>query len=235
MEKVETFRAKNLSSQSRLFLTPRARKSFTKLRQAFVKALILNYFDPKHHIIIEKDVSGYAIGEIFSQLTLDDLGQWYLVAFFSRKMIPAETWYETYDRELLTIVEAFKTWKYYLEGYKYEVLVFTDYNNLQRFMDTKNPSSRQVCWTQKLSRYHFQIDYQYSKTNWAANIFTWYPQRSFKEEKTLEAKNTKILHRLQSLLTWISGLNISGMSVSGLGEVPFLLHQVLIYRTTVLL
>ena len=74
-------------------------------------------------------------------------------------MIPAKTWYETYNGELLAIVKAFKTWKHYLEGCKYEVLMLTDHNNLQRFIDTKNLSSKQVQWAQELSRYHFQIDY----------------------------------------------------------------------------
>ncbi len=55
------------------------------------------------------DVFGYAIGGILSQLTLDNLSQWYSVAFFSRKMIPAQTWYETHNNELLAIVKALKT------------------------------------------------------------------------------------------------------------------------------
>ncbi len=74
MEKSEATRANNLSSQLELFLTPKARKAFTKLRQTFVEAPILNHFDPEHHIQIETDVSGYAISRIFSQLTSDDLG-----------------------------------------------------------------------------------------------------------------------------------------------------------------
>ncbi len=60
-----------------------------------------------------------------------EIGQWYPVAFLYQKMIPAETWYETHDQELLTIVKFFKTWRHYLEGCKYEVLVLTDYNNLR--------------------------------------------------------------------------------------------------------
>ncbi len=93
-------------------------------------------------------------------MTSDDLGQWYLVAFCFKNMIPAETRYETYDGELLAIVEAFKTWRHYFTSCKYEVLMLTDYNNLQRFMDTKNLSSRQVRWAQELSSYQFRIDYQ---------------------------------------------------------------------------
>ncbi len=157
-EKVEASRAKNLG-QSGLFLIADARRAFTDLRQAFIEAPILNHFDPEHHIRIETDTSGYAIGGILSQLTSDNSGQWHPVAFFSRKIILPETWCETHNGELLAIVEAFKTWRHYLKGCKHEVLVLTDHNNLQRFMDTKNLSSRQVRWAQKLSRYHFRIDY----------------------------------------------------------------------------
>ena len=74
-------------------------------------------------------------------------------------MISTETQYETYDKELLAIVKAFKTWKCYLEGCKHEVLVLTDHNNLQRFMETKNLNYRQVRWAQKLLWYYFRIDY----------------------------------------------------------------------------
>ena len=60
-------------------------------------------------------------------------------------MILAETKYETHNHEFLAIVETFKTWGYYLEGSQREVLIFTNHNNLQRFMDTKILSSKQVC------------------------------------------------------------------------------------------
>ena len=45
-------------------------------------------------------------------------------------MIPAKTWYKTYDSKFLAIVEAFKIWRHYLKGCKQEILVFIDYNNL---------------------------------------------------------------------------------------------------------
>ncbi len=128
-EKAEASRAKNLG-QSGLFFTADARRAFAELRQAFLEAPILNHFDPKRHIRIETDASDYAIGRVLSQLTSDDSGRWHLVVFFSRKMIPTETRYETHDGKLLAIVEAFKTWRHYLEGCKHEILVLIDHNNL---------------------------------------------------------------------------------------------------------
>ena len=73
------------------YLTPDAKRAFTQLRQAFTKAPILRHFDPECHIRIEIDASGYAIGGVLSQLTLNNLGQWHPVAFYSQKMILAET------------------------------------------------------------------------------------------------------------------------------------------------
>ena len=99
------------------FFTSGAKLVFTKLRQAFFMAPIFYHFDPERYIRIEMDISGFAIGEILSQLTSNNLGQWHPVAFFSCKMILAEIRYKTHDGELLAIVEAFKTYWHYLEGF----------------------------------------------------------------------------------------------------------------------
>ena len=100
----KTSKSKNLSKFKKTvetgFFTPRAKLAFTKFRQAFFKAPILHHFNPEHHIWIETDASGYAIGGVVSQLTSEDLGRWHPLAFFSHKMILMETRYKTYDNEL---------------------------------------------------------------------------------------------------------------------------------------
>ena len=218
------------------FLTPKARSTFNRLRLTFTEAPILWHFDPECHIRIETDASGYAIVGVLSQLasgtspdrvvTKTNLGQWHPVAFFSRKMILAETRYETHDGELLAIVEAFKTWRHYLEGCKHEVLVLTDHNNLRRFMDTKSLSSRQVRWAQELSWYYFQIDYCQGKANATADALLKFSKKSQDEEKELRAETSRILHRLQNLLT--------SASLASLSSRPSHLHQVFICGTYVL-
>ena len=74
-----TSKSKNLSKSKKTvasdFFTPGAKLAFIELRQAFLKAPILHHLNPEHHIQIETDVSGYAIGEFFSQLTSDDSGR----------------------------------------------------------------------------------------------------------------------------------------------------------------
>ena len=140
-------------------------------------------------------------------------------------MIPAKTSYTIHDGELLAIVEAFKTWRHYLEGCKHKVLVLTNHNNLRRFMDTKSLSSKQVRWAQELSRYHFRIDYCQGKANGATDALFRFLQRNEDEEEKLRTENTRILHRLQSSLT---NTTLSGLfTFSSLSP----LHQVLIYGT----
>ncbi len=95
-------------------------------------------------------------------------------------------------------------------------------------MDTKSLSSRQVRWAQELSRYHFRIDYRQGKANGAADALFRYPQRGAEEEETLRAENTKILHRLESLLALVLGLSMEKQQVLS----P--LHQLLICETVVL-
>ena len=193
------------------YLTPGAKRAFTQLRQAFTKALILQHFDLECHIWIETDLSSYVIGRVLSHLTSDNSGQWHPVVFYSQKMIPAKTRYKTHDNKLLSIVEAFKTWRHYLEGCKYKVFVLTDHNNLRRFIDTKSLSSRQVRWAQELFRYDIQIDYCQGNANGAANILSCFPQRNKDEEEKLRTENTQILYCLQSSLT---NAALSGLSTS---------------------
>ena len=195
------------------------------MRQTFNEAPILQHFDPKCHIRIETDVSGYAIGGVLSQLTSDNSGRWHPVAFYSRKMIPAETRYKTHDGELLAIVEAFKTWRHYLEDCKHKVLMLTNHNNKCRFINTKSLSSRQVCWAQELSRYYFRIDYCKGKAKKTIDALFQFCQRNKDEEEKLQAENTWIFHCLQSLLI---NTTLSGPSVLA-SLLP--LHQVFICGT----
>ena len=91
----------NTTENRSKFLTLNTKTAFNHLRLTFTKAPILWYFDPEYHIRMEIDTLGYAIGGMLSQLTSEtnsnsivtktNLGQWHLVAFFSRKMISTET------------------------------------------------------------------------------------------------------------------------------------------------
>ena len=59
------------------------------------------------------------------------------VAFYSHTFTVVELNYNTHDKELLAIFEAFKIWWYYLEGLAYPIGVVTDHKNLEYFSTTK--------------------------------------------------------------------------------------------------
>jgi hypothetical protein len=88
------------------------------VKAAFIAAPILRYYDPSVELRMETDASQFAIAAILSQKLYageEHIG-WYPITFWLRKMIPTECNYETYNRELLAIVEGFKQFRYYLEG-----------------------------------------------------------------------------------------------------------------------
>ena len=89
---------------------------------------ILVIFDPKRETILETDALDYAIGACLIQKG-DDSKMW-IIAFYSRKMTGPELNYDIHDKELLTVVEALREWRVYLEGTKYPVQIYTDHKNL---------------------------------------------------------------------------------------------------------
>ena len=78
---------------------------------------------------MESDVSDYALTAILSIVNEDN--EVHPVAFHSCTFTAAELNYDTYDKELLVIFEAFKIWQYYLEGLAYPINIVIDHKNLE--------------------------------------------------------------------------------------------------------
>jgi len=122
--------------------------AFQLLKTAFTSAPILRHFDPSLPPVVETDASDYAIASILSVRTED--GQIPPVACFSRTLSGAELNYDTHDKELLAIFEAFKIWRHYpVTSHTSEVI--TNHKNLEYFSSTKMPTRRQARWLGFLS------------------------------------------------------------------------------------
>ena len=149
-----------------LVMTDMAKEAFYKLRAAFTTAPMLKHFNPELPIRIETDASGYAIAAILLQPS-ETPGQrhWHPVAFFSRKMTPAERNYGVSDAEMLAIVATCKQWRHYIEGAKYQVEILTDHSNLQTFLTTKALNRRHARWWEQLSSFDIRIKYRQGKLN----------------------------------------------------------------------
>ena len=164
---------------------------------AFCEEFVLQHFNLSKPIRLETDASGKGIGGVLCQQDMEMNG--HPVAYYWRKMLPAERNYETHDAELLAIVESFKTWRHYLEGADHTILVLTDHNNLKKLMETTRLSGRQIRWAQELLRYDSKIDYHLGTTNPAAAFCQ--PLTYKDVEKNLLEQNRKILDRLQQSLS----------------------------------
>ena len=165
-------------------------KAFHQLKGSFTEAPVLRHFDPKKRVRIETDASKFAIAAVLSQQHEDR--RWYPVAFWSRKLNPAEVNYGTPDQEMLAIVEAFKHWRQYVEGQESQVEVLTDHQNLQSFMKQSKLNGRQARWLIFLAPYDFVIAYRTGKTNPADA-----PSRR-PDYKGQEESNTELLPLLQA-------------------------------------
>ena len=109
--------------------------AFNFLKKAFTFAPILTHWIPNAELIVETDALDYALTAILSIVNKDN--EVHLVAFHSCTFTAAELNYDTYDKELLAIFEAFKIWQHYLEGLAYPIDVVMDHKNLEYFSTTK--------------------------------------------------------------------------------------------------
>ena len=112
-------------------------------------------------MIVKTDASDYAIAAIFSIILPN--GEIHPVAFHSRTLTTSELNYDTHDKELLAIFEAFQKWRHYLEGSTSPVDIVTDHKNLEYFSTTKLLTRRQDRWSEFLSQFNLVIHFHPGK------------------------------------------------------------------------
>ena len=109
--------------------------AFNSLKKAFTSTPILTYWVPNTQLIVETDALDYALAAIIS--IVNEENEVHLVVFHSYTFTTVELNYNTYDKKLLAIFEAFKIWQHYLEGPAYSIDIVTNHKNLEYFPTTK--------------------------------------------------------------------------------------------------
>ena len=102
--------------------------AFQTLKQMILDDPILVLPDPDKEFEVETDASDWAIGGQLGQR--DEQGRLHPVAFYSKAFRGPELNYPIHGKELMSIIWAFKEWKPWLSGTKYEVKVSSDHKNL---------------------------------------------------------------------------------------------------------
>ena len=156
-------------------------------------APVLTHWMPDALIIVETDVSDYAITAILS-ITLSN-GEIHPVAFHSRTLSTSELNYDTHDKELLAIFEAFQKWRHYLEGSGSPIDVVTDHKNLEYFSTTKLLTRRQARWSEFLSQFHLTIRFRPGKLGTKPDALTrrWdvYPKEGDSDYAKINPQNLR--------------------------------------------
>ena len=76
-------------------------QAFESLKQRVCEAPILKHFDSSKQCHVETDSFDYVSAGVLSQ---EHNGILHPVAYFSKRMVPAECNYKIYDKELLAII-----------------------------------------------------------------------------------------------------------------------------------
>ena len=126
--------------------------AFEQLKDALMKAPLLAKWTPGLETAIECDSFGYAVGGILMQKMK---GLWHPVAYFSKKLNPAESNYPIHDKEMLAIIRCIREWRTELVGQHFEV--WLDHCNLAYFRKKQHVGERQMCWAYELNDFSFDI------------------------------------------------------------------------------
>ncbi|KAJ9522565.1 hypothetical protein QJQ45_008331 [Haematococcus lacustris] len=142
--------------------------AFDALKQALITTPVLIAPDPSQPYTLRCDASTVGIGAVLSQGTGSAER---VVAYYSRKLLPAEQNYPTHEQELLSLVEALKVWRHYLLGASFHL--FTD-NWATKHIQTQPrlECRRQARWMEVIQEYDCIIDHIPGKQNVVADALS---------------------------------------------------------------
>ena len=114
------------------------------------------------------DASDTAVGAVLQQ-QID--GDWQPIAYFSKKLRPAETRYSTFDRELLAIYLAIKHFRHFVEGREFHIA--TDHKPLTFALSTASDkyTPRQIRHLDYIAQFSTDIRYIAGHHNLVADAF----------------------------------------------------------------
>lgn len=116
---------------------PASEEAFNKCKTDLANATCLVH--PKYNapIRLVSDASNFAVGAVLEQFS--DSNCWEPLAFFSKKLSPAQTKYSAYDRELTAIYEAVKYFRSLVEGRDFSII--TDHKPLTEAFNKSSDSA----------------------------------------------------------------------------------------------
>ena len=172
-------------SSRKLNLTedPKAISSFEALKGLLMSPQLLAYpdFDSSEPFIVDTDYSHDGIGTVLSQI---QNGVERPISFNARRLKPSESQYASHKGELLGLIFAIDTYKFFLTGRKF--LVRTDNSALSWLKNQKDPKGILMRWLRILSAYDFDIQHRAGTKHGNADALSRAPHAPFLSEREVQ-------------------------------------------------
>ena len=155
--------------QARITWTESAEQSFLEIKKALAESTLLVHPTLDGPTVVITDASSTAVGGILQQ---EIEGEWRPLAYFSKKLQPAETHYSAFDRELLATYLTIRHFRYFLEGRIFSVL--TDHKPITYAMKnvSKNRTARQERHMSYISEFTSDIQHIKGSDNGPADALS---------------------------------------------------------------
>ena len=148
------------SSKLKFKWTEECTNAFNTMKKIIAKHILLAYPDFSQPFHVHTDASKLQLGAVISQNGKP-------IAFYSRKLNPAQTRYTTTERELLSIVETLKEFRSILLGQ--QIIIHTDHENLTY---KQLNSDRVLRWRLYIEEYGPEIRYIKGEHNIVADALS---------------------------------------------------------------
>nr|VZI28787.1 unnamed protein product [Spirometra erinaceieuropaei] len=156
-------------SKKTLVMTEEAVRSFNDVKAALADATLLAHPRSDAQLTLMTDASSTAVGASLQQTVSGVLQP---LAFFSKKLSPAETRYSVFGRELLAVYLSIGHFRHFLEGREFFVL--TDHKPLV-FALRASPdrySPREIRHLDFISQFSCDIQHVHGKENVVADVLS---------------------------------------------------------------
>jgi hypothetical protein len=138
-------------------------KAFDALKAAVLAALLLAQLDYSKQIFVRCDASRFGSGAVLFQY--DERGHENVVCYASRKFLPAETRWSTFQQEASTVVWALERFLEFTQGYN--VIVECDHRNISFVKRSSMPQLAR--WRMRLQDHDFSIQFLAGELNKCAD------------------------------------------------------------------
>lgn len=131
--------------------------AFDALKTALCSSPVLATYRDSLPLRVKCDASDFALDAVLSQLQDE---KWHPLEYFSKALNSTERNYKIYDKELMAMIIALKSWRQYLLDTETPIEIWSDHQNLGYFREPQKLNRRQARWFSELQDYNFSLHHK---------------------------------------------------------------------------